>query len=305
MRHYRWAIRAYPPRFRRRHGGEIIDTAVDLSDGRWSLRQALSLLLGGLRMSLRSPSRYWGLAVLIPVAYAALFARHSWSGEVDDSITVWLLKIATIPSLLALATLVGLHVHDQPARWRGVAGIWAVGGIAVVAAAARVAANASTTLSDGAYWRIWPDSGLDVSLSPQEWGGTADPPTVSEILTHEIIVAILLAVVSAIAIRLAAKSPAMTFLVLPVAVAGVLVTYLVSTPWVLAIGADFYVGDAILGSVFAELMFFIAPFDPVGAAALAAAALTMGLQILSWGGSAAIAWDQPIGQSAHRSTRAA
>ena len=46
---YRWALLAYPRRYRRANGDELADTANRLAGGRWSLRQWWSLLVGGLR----------------------------------------------------------------------------------------------------------------------------------------------------------------------------------------------------------------------------------------------------------------
>lgn len=49
-RPYRAVLRAYPATYRRSHGDDLALTAHDLAGGRWSIREAASLLAGGLRM---------------------------------------------------------------------------------------------------------------------------------------------------------------------------------------------------------------------------------------------------------------
>lgn len=46
---YRMALLAYPAAYRDRHGAEIAGSAAELADSSWSLGQALSLTVGGLR----------------------------------------------------------------------------------------------------------------------------------------------------------------------------------------------------------------------------------------------------------------
>lgn len=46
---YRWVLRTYPKEYREVVGGELVDTANQLSGGRWSPRQSLGLVAGGLR----------------------------------------------------------------------------------------------------------------------------------------------------------------------------------------------------------------------------------------------------------------
>lgn len=53
MTSYRVAMLAYPAPYRRAHGPEIVDTANELADGRWSARQSGALLIEGLRTRAR------------------------------------------------------------------------------------------------------------------------------------------------------------------------------------------------------------------------------------------------------------
>lgn len=46
---YRLVIRALPSDYRSEHGDELIDTALDLRDGRWSMRESALLLTHGMR----------------------------------------------------------------------------------------------------------------------------------------------------------------------------------------------------------------------------------------------------------------
>ena len=47
---YRWAMMSYPAEYRDSVGDELVDTANALAGKRWSLRQSLGLLAGGLRI---------------------------------------------------------------------------------------------------------------------------------------------------------------------------------------------------------------------------------------------------------------
>lgn len=48
-RPYRFVLRALPDEYRRTHGDELVDTALELRNGRWSLRESAQLLTHGLR----------------------------------------------------------------------------------------------------------------------------------------------------------------------------------------------------------------------------------------------------------------
>lgn len=53
MSSYRLSMLAYPSHYRRANGPEIVDTANELADGRWSARQSGALLIEGLRTRAR------------------------------------------------------------------------------------------------------------------------------------------------------------------------------------------------------------------------------------------------------------
>ena len=69
----------------------------------------------------------------------------------------------------------------------------------------------------------------------------------------------------------------MPFITVPV----VAVAYVATHPWSLVVDYDFFVGDAVFGGTIGELLYFMAPFDPVGAVVLGASALTMAGLILA------------------------
>ena len=115
---YRFAIRAYPAHHRRRNGEELIGTALAMHGGAWSARQSLSLVGNGLLASLRTPRRWWGLAVLFPMLFGALGAADllahlgerpfgtserglgglpEWHDRVNQ--LIWPAKWLTVPSL--------------------------------------------------------------------------------------------------------------------------------------------------------------------------------------------------------------
>jgi len=62
-RRYRLVMRAYPADYRARRGDEVLDTACQLTKGCWSLRQALSLLWGGLGSRGRAACGNGGVAL--------------------------------------------------------------------------------------------------------------------------------------------------------------------------------------------------------------------------------------------------
>lgn len=78
MTSYRVAMLAYPAQYRRDNGPEIVDTANELADGRWSARQSGALLTEGLRTRTRlaaggSPRQAWasGLALALALSHVA------------------------------------------------------------------------------------------------------------------------------------------------------------------------------------------------------------------------------------------
>ncbi len=81
---YRLTMLAYPKEYRAEHGGELVETANELADDRWSSRQAASLLAGGLRTRAR-------LA-------AADTSTGLWTDGVGLALVLWLV-LRSVPSL--------------------------------------------------------------------------------------------------------------------------------------------------------------------------------------------------------------
>lgn len=295
-RPYRLSMRAYPPGYRRRHGDEMIETALAMHDGRWSARQAVSFLANGTRRSLVDPRRWWGLAVLFPLLLAAGqgadMAAHArpelptWHGEVGGA--TWVAKWLTVPSLPVLLVLLAERIADHPRRWRVATALWVVLGAVVVVITTSAIGPVGEIVSDPTYHRLWP-----TTLTTQqagfvdEVGGFGSNWTPTQIVARELTAMVLLAVASGLTLRHCARigfARAAAGAV-PLAVIVVLVVYRTVAPWAFRVDFDFFVGDAVLGSTLAELLFFIAPFDPIGSMAIGLAALTMGGLILAWGGA--------------------
>ncbi len=305
---YRFAIRAYPAHHRRRHGDELIDTALAMHGGAWSARQSLSFVGNGLRLSLRSPRRWWGLAVLFPVVFGALGAADlvahlrldpadpslpgpsglpDWHDQVDQ--VTWPFKWLTIPSLPILIFLLAEKVVERPHRWRVAGVVWTVVGVALVLIVAARMVEVSAALSNVASWRLWPGPlGEGAERSLDELGGFGPRWTPAGIVVRELLAIVALAWGSALALRRCARDdvPVLGAGAVAVMVAGVLFVYKLLTPWSFRADFDFFVGDAVLGATLGELLFFPAPFDPIGSLAIGVAALSMGILIVAWGGVA-------------------
>ena len=74
---YQLAIRAYPTAYRDEHGAELVATALELRDGRVSLREAASLTSNGLRQRVldttnASPLATWRHAARLAIWFSFL-----------------------------------------------------------------------------------------------------------------------------------------------------------------------------------------------------------------------------------------
>lgn len=298
-RPYRFVIRAYPPQHRRRHGDELIDTALAMTDGRWSARQALSFLGNGLMASLATPRRWWGLAVLFPVVFATgqlvllltgdLPTRSIGEGDRLADL-VWVAKWLTVPSIPILAVLLTEKVSERPARWRVATGVWLVIGVATVVVIGTRMGALSETISNAASWRLWPTARSEsTDRALDALGGFGPRWTLGWVVASELVAVGVVALASGLAVRRCARGavPPLAAGAVPLAVAVVLLVYRVAAPWSFRADFDFFVGDAVLGATMGELLFFPAPFDPIGSLAIGIAALSMGGQIVAWGGVAA------------------
>jgi len=297
---YRFAIRAYPAHHRRRHGGELIGTALAMHEGAWSARQSLSFVGNGLWLSLRTPRRWWGLAVLLPMVFAATgladLVAHGgqqlpgWHEPVGR--VAWVAKWLTVPSMPILILLLAEKVAERPVRWRAASGLWLVLGSGLVLSVVSRMAYISDAASSVASWRLWPTTlssdGMDTLGAYESLGGFGPSWTTGQVIASELLAVVALALASGLALRRCAKdgAPRLAVGAVPVAVMAVLFVYRLAAPWSFRADFDFFVGDAVLGGTIGELLFFPAPFDPIGSLAIGSAAVSMGALIVMWGGVA-------------------
>ncbi len=306
MRPYRWVMYAYPPTYRREHEPELVDTALEMNDGTWSARQALSFLFAGFLLSLRMPRRWWGIAVATPVAYGGTQVLYLWAREREDllryhdalEMAIWLTKLATVPALLLLIILLAERFAERPSRWRQATTTWAIIGVATVALGTIAGSRIGRLTSDVTYARIWPGGTSEVALRRYQelegLSGSGTSWTVANVLSRELLAVVLIALVAGVALRLCSTwSPKGTAVVVPAVVLASLFLYGIAAPWSFIADYDFFVGDAVLGSVRFELLFFFVPADPLGGVALGVAALSMGGLLLAWGGAVPAPIRQP------------
>lgn len=300
-RPYWFSIRAYPPNYRREHGGELIDTADAMNNGRWSGRQAASFLVHGARQSVVDPRRWWGLSVLFPVFFALTQAGvlYSWS-QVEQP--QWhaavynagfVFKWLTAPSLPVLLVLMAERIGERPERWRAATASWVLLGGGAVLAVTVMMGSISKTISDGSYHRMWPTTTEAQSWghleaqgwSGESWFGGSWVPT--QIIVHELAAVVVIALATGLMLRRCAVGDArMAAAAVPITIMGVLVCYRISTPWAFVDSYDFFAGDAVVGATSGELLYFFAPLDPIAAMLIGLAATSMGGLVLAWGGAA-------------------
>jgi hypothetical protein len=79
MSDYRWATQAYPSAYRKERTDEIVALANELSDGRWSIRQSLGLLAGGLQTRARLATQSSPRGVWESGARSALLVLFIWA----------------------------------------------------------------------------------------------------------------------------------------------------------------------------------------------------------------------------------
>ena len=99
MSDYRFAVLTYPPEYRRQRGPEIVALANELAGDRWSIRQWLGLVSGGLRARARSATRST--------------SRGVWESGTRIALLIWLVIGAANP-LTALLQLPGApKFHEE------------------------------------------------------------------------------------------------------------------------------------------------------------------------------------------------
>ncbi len=290
-RSYRWVIRTYPPYYRRQHGPELIETALELNGGRWSARESRSFLVQGLALSARIPRRWWGLAAILAIAYGPMLVLTEVVGSLEPHPTslsntlvngTWILKWFTVAALPILLYLLIERVQERPVRWRLAAVLWPSVGAATVLVLGFFRADHAYRVTNAASWATYP-GGPELSPELLQQTSYSPAPSLTTLLTHEVIAVVVIALLAARATRLGWRGVA----VIPVIVFGGLIVYRALTPWSLGIDFDTFVGDTMLGSAFVELQIPFAPFDGFGAVGISISALIMSIQILAWGGACA------------------
>ena len=219
--------------------------------------------------------RSWPALTLVPVAYPIvqlITLESSWS---------MVAQAAAIPCFPLLFWLLAERVSERPNRVAGAAVLWSSIGVTTVLGTVALIDEVLARSNRNYLWRLWPnrpqESGLDDLLGPG-W-------TVDAIAGREMIAVVAIALLTAISLRIiSTRRPKMAAVVLPVVIYCGLLIYELATPWGFMIDYDFFISDAVLGSVFGDLSYPVGPMDLVSSIALGLAALSMGLLLWSWGG---------------------
>lgn len=240
----------------------------------------------------------WLATLIPPIVYggtaAAVVHRANKGMEVGTGQFVVLMgaKWFTYPSLLVLSALVARQLVVNRRRPLAAAGVWSLLGAAAVVAAAQLHPPAGRGTTTSAFTRIWPtQSSQNADNLLREVGPFGPSWNVPGMEVREIMVLAVLALVTALLMRNCVRHlPAADWVVGPVAVLAGLLAYAYVTPWALSQGShEIVLGDVLLGGTLAELLMPAVPLDPLAAAALGAAALSMGGLLLAWREQPAIA----------------
>ncbi len=235
------------------------------------------------------------MTVVAPVAYAVLF---NVSFRTDENpfdgpdgfmaLALVALKLLTMFALIAGLHRIGTRIAASPALARVAAVIWALVGMTLITVVAWAKEQGASLGVD----HLWPgqsDAELLGHLDPGP--GLGWNPT--SIVTAELVTVALLAAGVAMLLRLVGASLVGAGLVggrleqrivTALAMMGFfcgLVVYDQIVGWPAMFDFDPFVGDAVLGVLTYELVFFPGPIDPLGAIALAAIAAANGLILLA------------------------
>lgn len=180
------AVRAFPPRWRREYGDELLELNADLQSERTShrLAEAAGLVRGGwaVRLRNRPPLRLWlGYRFMerpLPVRW------HGWMrDDLDGRLLAWrLLAVRLFPLSLVWAVLTGASIHRGDGIDRTIVGLW-LGLIVAMAVAAvggwptrrlrRIMWTKAGYTEDGSHYLVPPPPMADDLRSPVEflpWG---------------------------------------------------------------------------------------------------------------------------------------
>ncbi len=223
-----------------------------------------------------------------PVVYGALMAASGLSvfEILDPSLSealywpVVVAKLATVVSVPLTLWRFGRAVGDNPSAadlWWKLGMFWAVSGAVLLLVVVPFGEQIARATEDGgAALRVWPGTGM---AGEYDFLVANDPGySVARVVSLELGAVMVLAVVSAICVRVATtRNAAAAMLILPMAVVVTLIFYGTVAPASLVFDYDTFIGDVVLGGLIAELGFFVGPADPIAAVALAFGVSTMAM----------------------------
>lgn len=273
------------------------DEHVDVARFSWphlipGLLLLAAVIVAGLVASTRRPRvvgaqlgwrRYWLAFAMAPALYGPILLIGLRDSPPDPTVLLvvsWILKILSIPVVPALAWLLAERATEFRHRWLTLAVVWLLLGAGLVLTARGLIVDMVGFGVD----RLWPDIGDNAIIDSLD-----DPPradwTAARILVFELSAVVVLALLSALSIRLVRKQAAYAAIVLPVVVFFTLAvyTYYVA-PFAFTFDFDPFWGDLVLGGVYSELLFPIFPFEPFGALAVSIASFSMTAMLWLWGG---------------------
>ena len=229
----------------------------------------------------------WLVVTLPPLTYGAASAVDLWLA-IDGRHEAWVdvtrtgAKVLTIVCVPVLLGWAGPLVRRAGGRLLAATGTWSVLAVAAMVAAMATRNRVADAQASASYRRLWPDAPVrpgDEAVI-ESFGDRYQLVTVISVeLAFLLALAVSTPLVMAASRRVGRYACAWT---VPVWIGLVLVAYGLVAPWAFVPDADFYIGDAILGASFAELLVGPLPFDAAGAIAVAAGALTVSAMVALW-----------------------
>ncbi len=228
---------------------------------------------GANRFSVLAPVVYGGLMLLYLLACLEI---------VDPSIgealfiPATLAKLATVVAVPLALFRLGRAVEDTPALarvWWQLGLLWALLGVAIVLAIVPVGEEIARASAKPTASRIWP--GTDMAAERDLFVASNPAYNLFHVVAFELGAVLVLAFVSALCVQAANRVGAAMIALLPLGVVCTLTLYAVAAPGAWIWDYDPFVGDVVLGGLLSEVVFVVAPSDPVGALALVVGASTV------------------------------
>lgn len=227
-----------------------------------------------LRFLVAGPILYAAVAVLA-VLFTDQQAAPTWV-----VLLAFVLKPLTMLSLVVLAGRLGRLIAFDVRRTAMTAVVWVTGSLLVLAATTAVV-TASDVLFDFGC-RVWPGGDHQPNLA----AFTSDQYTATTVIGLEAAAVVAVALVAAITASLMGRKPIFfTGVATGFSTLVPLLAYSSIAPWSFALDYDTFVGDALLGMMQLELLFFVFPFglwDGTSAVAFAVAAIVTAGLISRW-----------------------